>query len=336
MGAELSMESFRAFRIHSDDGRKVKARLESIRLDDLCAGDVVIRGAYSSINYKDALAATGAGRILRKFPLVGGVDIAGTVVSSADDRIDEGDQVVVTGCGLSETHDGGFAEYARVNGDWVTRLPEGLDLRAAMGIGTAGFTAALAIHRMEQNDQRPEHGPVAVDGATGGVGSMAVDMLAGRGYSVTAITSKTNADEYLRTLGADQILNLKELELGSKPLEKALWAGAIDNLGGEFLGWLTRTMKPHGNIASIGLAAGVELSTTVMPFILRGINLLGINSVDVPRQLRLEVWDRIAGDLRPPHLEQIANREVTLEHLPEYFQDYIDGQVIGRTIVRLT
>jgi len=329
------MESFKAFRIHSDDGRTVQARLESVRLDDLCAGDVIIRGAYSSINYKDALAATGAGRILRKFPLVGGVDIAGTVVSSQDDRIHEGDQVVVTGCGLSETHDGGFAEYARVNGDWVTPLPDGLDLRAAMGIGTAGFTAALAIHRMEQNGQCPEQGMVVVTGATGGVGSMAIDMLAGRGYSVTAMTSKTSADDYLRTLGADEILNLKEFELGSKPLEKALWAGAVDNLGGDVLGWLTRTTKPYGNIASIGLAAGVELSTTVMPFILRGVSLLGINSVEVPRLLRLEVWDRIASDLRPRHLDRIANMEVTLEQLAESFQDYIDGQVVGRTIVRL-
>ena len=329
------MESFRAFRIHSDDGRKVQAHLETIRLDDLCPGNVVIQGAYSSINYKDALAATGTGRILKKFPLVGGVDIAGIVISSEDDRIREGDPVVVTGCGLSETHDGGFAEYARVNGDWVIPLPSGLDPRAAMGIGTAGFTAALAIHRMEQNGQRPEQGPIAVDGATGGVGSLAVDMLAGRGYSVTAMTSKTNADEYLQTLGADEILNLKALELGNRPLEKALWAGAVDNLGGDVLGWLTRTTKPSGNIASIGLAAGVELSTTVLPFILRGVSLLGINSVDVPRALRIEVWDRIASDLRPPHLERIANREVTLDNLADSFPDYIEGQIVGRTIVRL-
>jgi NADPH2:quinone reductase len=329
------MEPFKAFRIHSEDGRTVDARLETIRLDDLCEGDVVIRGAYSSINYKDALAATGAGRILRKFPLVGGVDIAGTVVSSSDDRIGEGDQVVVTGCGLSETHDGGFAEYARVRGDWVTPLPEGIDARMAMGIGTAGFTAALAIHRMENNGQDPAQGPIAVDGATGGVGSMAIDMLAGRGYSVTALTSKTSADDYLKALGANEIMNIKSLEIGSRPLEKAIWAGAIDNLGGEILGWLTRTTLPYGNIASIGLAAGLELSTTVMPFILRGVSLLGINSVEVPGALRLEVWNRIAADLAPRHLADIASREIALQDLPDHFQEYIDGQVIGRTIVRL-
>ncbi len=333
---DFSVDSFRAFRIHSEDGRNVDARLETITLDDLCDGDVVIRGAYSSINYKDALAATGAGRILRKFPLVGGVDIAGTVVSSTDVRINEGDEVVVTGCGLSETHDGGFAEFARVKGEWVMPLPEGIDARAAMGIGTAGFTAALAIHRMEQNDQRPEHGPIAVTGATGGVGSMAIDMLTGSGYSVSAITSKTNADEYLHGLGAAEIVNFTELEIGTRPLEKAVWGGAVDNLGGEILGWLIRTTRPYGNIASIGLAAGTELSATVMPFILRGVSLLGINSVEVPRAHRIEVWNRIASDLKPRHLAEIASREVQLAEMPDLLQDFVDGRVIGRTIVRLT
>ena len=330
------MRPFKAFRIHSEDGRHVEARLDEITLDDLCDGDVVIRGAYSSINYKDALAATGAGRILRRFPLVGGVDIAGTVVSSSDPRVAAGDEVIVNGCGLSETHDGGFAEYARVRGEWTTPMPAGLDARTAMGLGTAGFTAALAIHRMEQNGQTPEHGPIAVTGASGGVGSMAIDMLSQRGYSVTALTSKTTADEYLHSLGASEILYLKELELGERPLEKACWGGAIDNLGGALLAWLTRTTKSYGNIASIGMAAGVELSTTVMPFILRGVSLLGINSVEAPRDLRITVWNRIAGDLAPAHLDQSVNREITLADLPQYFPDYIDGKVTGRTIVRLS
>jgi NADPH2:quinone reductase len=296
----------------------------------------VIRGAYSSINYKDALAGTGTGRILRRFPLVGGVDIAGTVVSSSDPGIAEGDEVIVNGCGLSETHDGGFAEYARVRGEWTTPMPAGLDARTAMGLGTAGFTAALAIDRMEQNGQTPEHGPIAVNGATGGVGSVAIDMLSQRGYSVTALTSKTTASEYLQGLGAAEILNIKDLEFGERPLEKAIWGGAIDNLGGAILAWLTRTTKPYGNIASIGLVTGIELSTTVMPFILRGISLLGINSVEVPRDLRIAVWNRIAGDLAPAHLDQIANREIALADLPNYFADYIDGNVTGRTIVRLS
>ena len=328
------MQSFSAFRIHSEKGRD-DARIGTGSLDDLADGDVVIRGEYSSINYKDALAATGTGRILRRFPLIGGVDIAGTVVESSDPRVAKGASVVVCGCGLSETHDGGFTQYARVRGDWVNLLPEGLDTRTAMGIGTAGFTAALAIHRMEQNGQQPDQGPVLVNGATGGVGSLAVDMLGRAGYAVTAMTSKADAADYLRAIGASEILNLKELELGKRPLEKALWAGAVDNLGGEVLSWLTRTTQPFGNIASIGLAAGVALNTTVMPFILRGVCLLGINSVGVALGLRSEVWQRIATDLKPAHLDTIANREVNLADLPGEFQRYIDGTVVGRTIVRL-
>ena len=330
------MKPFKAFRIHSEDGRHVEARLEDITLDDLSDGDVVIRGAWSSINYKDALAGTGSGRILRRFPLVGGVDIAGTVVSSTDPRIAEGDEVIVNGCGLSESHDGGFAEFARVRGEWTTPMPAGLDARTAMGLGTAGFTAALAIHRMEQNGQTPDHGPVAVNGATGGVGSVAIDMLSSRGYSVTALTSKTTANEYLEELGATEILNVRELELGGRPLEKAVWGGAIDNLGGDVLAWLTRTTKPYGNIASIGLVAGIELSTTVMPFILRGVSLLGINSVEAPRDLRIAVWNRITDDLAPAHLDRIVNREIALTDLPDVLPGYIDGTITGRTIVRLT
>ena len=327
---------FKAFRIHSEDGRHVEARLEEITLDDLSDGDVIIRGAYSSINYKDALAATGAGRILRRFPLVGGVDVVGTVVSSGDPRIAVGDEVIVNGCGLSETHDGGFAEYVRVPGDWTTPMPAGLDARMAMGLGTAGFTAALAIHRMEQNGQLPEHGPIAVNGATGGVGSVAIDMLSQRGYDVTALTSKTTATEYLKSLGATEVVNIKTLELGERPLEKTIWGGAVDSLGGDILAWFTRTTRPNGNIASIGLVAGIDLSTTVMPFILRSINLLGINSVEVPRELRIAVWNRVAGDLAPVHLDGIINREIELADLSGYFTDYIDGTVMGRTIVRLS
>ncbi|MDH3978579.1 MAG: oxidoreductase [Gammaproteobacteria bacterium] len=330
------MSTFRAFRIHSEDGRHVEPRLEAISLDDLAPGEVVVRVSWSTINYKDALAATGAGRILRRFPLVGGIDLAGTVVSSTDARIQEGDEVIVNGCGLSEDHDGGFAEYARVSAEWVVPMPTGVDARMAMSLGTAGFTAALAIHRMERNGQVPSLGPVAVNGATGGVGSIAIDMLNQRGYEVTALTSKTSADDYLKTLGAKEILNLKALELGERPLEQAIWGGAIDNLGGDVLSWMTRTTRTGGNIASVGLAAGIALNTTVMPFILRGVSLLGINSVEVPRSQRIEVWQRIADDLRPAQLETIVSNEITLDELPEYFQDYIDAKVIGRTIVRLT
>jgi acrylyl-CoA reductase (NADPH) len=328
------MKSFKALRIHKED-KGVAARLETLSLGDLAGGDVVLRGHYSSINYKDALAATGAGRILRRFPLVGGIDIAGEVVSSADERYRPGDAVVVTGCGLSEEHDGGYAEYARVHGDWVIPLPAGLDPRAAMQLGTAGFTAGLAIHRLEHNGLAPDKGPVIVTGATGGVGGLAVDMLAGRGYQVTALTGKAEAADYLRELGAAEVLVRGEFEMGSRPLERAMWAGAVDNLGGETLAWLTRTMDWWGSIASIGLAQSHELHTTVMPFILRGASILGINSVATPRALRLEVWDRLATSLKPRNLDKIANKTVTLDELPGVFGDYLDGKVRGRTLVDL-
>ena len=328
------MKPFRAFRIHSEDGR-IAARFEDLTLEDLAPGEVVIRVACSGINYKDALAATGAGRILRRYPLVGGIDLAGTVESSGDARFRPGDAVLVTGCGLSETHDGGYAQFARVPGDWVIPMPAGLDARTAMSLGTAGFTAALAIHRMEQNGQTPAGGPIAVTGASGGVGSIAIDMLATRGYRVTAVSGKADAAEYLRALGASEVLDRKTLDFGSRPLEAARFAGAIDNLGGEALAWLTRTVDFWGNIASIGLASGPELRTTVMPFILRGVALLGINSSATRREWRLAVWQRIATDLKPRQLARIVTRTIDFEELPQAFPDYIAGRVTGRTLVRI-
>ena len=329
------MSSFRAYRIRQQDGRIV-AGLEQMSIDELTPGEVVIRVRWSDINYKDALAATGAGRILRKYPLNGGIDLSGEVVSSTDPRYAAGQPVLVTGCNLSETVDGGYAEYARVAGDSVIPLPAGIDLREAMMLGTAGFTAALAVHRMEQNGQLPGGGPVVVTGAAGGVGSIAIDMLAGRGYEVVAVTGKSEADAYLREIGAARILRRQDIDLGSRPLEAALWAGAIDNVGGELLTWLTRTVDFWGNIASIGLAGSPKLETTVIPFILRGVNLLGINSVATPRDLRLAVWQRIATDLRPRHLTRICSREVTLDELPARFPDYLAGGVTGRTLVRVS
>jgi len=328
------MTPFRAFRIHEVD-RKIVARFDQVTLDDLCPGEVVVRVSCSDINYKDALAATGTGRILRKYPLVGGIDFAGEVVSSADSRYAPGQTVLVTGCGLSETHDGGYAEFARVKGDWVIPLPPGLGELDSMKLGTAGFTAALAIHRMEANGQRPANGPIVVTGAAGGVGSLAINMLAGRGYEVVAVSGKKEAEGYLREIGASRVLLRQDIDLGSKPMEKALWAGAVDNLGGPVLTWLTRTVDQWGNIASIGLAAGHELTTTVMPFILRGVNLLGINSVLTPRELRLEVWQRIATDLRPAQLDRICTKVVGFDELPAQFDDYIKGRVTGRTVVRI-
>jgi NADPH2:quinone reductase len=328
------LDEFRAYRLDQQDGKLV-AGFTTLNIDDLSAGDVVIKVNYSSINYKDALAATGTGKILRTFPLVGGIDLAGSVVSSEDERFSEGDMVLVNGCGLSETRDGGYAEYARVGADSIVPIPADMDTRQAMQIGTAGYTAALAIHRMEQNGQTPQGGPVVVTGATGGVGSVAVDMLDGRGYEVVAVTGKSEQSDYLEAIGAKQILIRDDIDLGKRPLEKALWAGAIDNLGGDYLTWLTRTVDYGGNIASIGLAASHELNTTVIPFILRAVCLLGINSVDTPRDLRLQVWDRIGTDLKPKHLDLIGSRTISFDELPDAFQAYIDGTVTGRTVVEI-
>ena len=328
------MDKFRAFRIDETDGR-IEAGFQELVLDDLTEGNVVIKVSHSTINYKDALAATGAARILRRYPLNGGIDLAGEVLSSEDVALQVGDKVLVNGCGLGETIDGGYSEYARVDSDSIVPLPDSISPAQAMQIGTAGFTAALAIHRMEQNGQLPENGPIAVTGATGGVGSIAVDMLDGRGYEVVAVTGKSSEEDYLKGIGARRILLRDEIDYGKHPLEKAEWAGAIDNLGGDYLAWLTRTTAYGGNIASIGLAASHELNTTVMPFILRAVCLLGINSVETPRGLRLAVWSRIGGDLWPRHLDTIAPRTISLDELPDAIQAYLDGTVTGRTVVEI-
>jgi NADPH2:quinone reductase len=329
-----SVGTFRGFRVHFVD-KRIEARFEDLTLDDLTPGEVVIRVQWSDINYKDALAATGAGRILRKYPLVAGIDLAGVVVSSTDARYHAGEPVLVTGCDLSETLDGGYAEYARVPADAVVALPPGLTLRETMQIGTAGFTAALAIHRMEQNGQTPAGGPIVVNGATGGVGSLAIDLLAGRGYEVWAVSGKPEADAYLHGLGATKVLRRQEMDTGGGPLLKTVLGGGIDNLGGAQLSWMIRATSYGGNVASIGLAASPDLQTSVMPFILRGVNLLGINSVLTPRPLRLKVWERLATDLRPRNLPTICPREIAFADLPSAFQAYVEGQVLGRTVVKV-
>jgi len=325
---------FRAFRIHEDGGRIV-SRIEQIALEDLSPGEVVIRVAWSGINYKDALAATGAGKILRRYPLVGGIDLAGTVESSTDERFKGGDRVLVTGCDLSEQFDGGYAEFARVRAEAVVPIPAGLDERSVMGLGTAGFTAALAIDRMEHNGQKPGERAVAVTGATGGVGSFAIDMLAGRGYEVCALSGKAQAGQYLQAIGAARVMARQEIDYGTRPLERTLFSGAVDNVGGDLLGWLIRSVTYGGNVASVGLAGGAELKITVIPFILRAVNLLGINSVTTPRELRLAVWQRIASNLKPRHLDRIVTREISFDELPGAFAGYMKGEVTGRTVVRI-
>ncbi len=328
------MTSFRALRIHQGQGAS-RASVETLRLEDLSPGSVLIRAQYSSVNYKDALAVTGRGKIVRRVPLVGGIDVSGVVETSEDPRFRIGHQVLVTGYGLSQDHDGGYAEYVRVPGDWVVPVPDGLSLRDVMALGTAGFTAALAIQRMEDNGQRPDQGPVVVTGATGGVGTLAIDILAGLGYDVVAITGKQDRVDALRALGARQVLFRDSLEMGRQPLEKGQWAGAIDTVGGDMLAWLTRTVLPWGNITSIGLAGGGDLRTTVMPFILRGVSLLGVSSANCPMPLRRRCWQRLATDLRPRHLDRIVTATVSLEDVLAVSARILAGTHWGRTIVKL-
>jgi acrylyl-CoA reductase (NADPH) len=328
------VESFRAFRVFQEDG-KVEGRVVSATLDELSAGDVVIRTVASSVNYKDALAGTGAGKIIRRFPLIGGIDVAGTVASSPDSRFREGEPVLVTGYDLGVGHDGGYAEFVRVPADWVVAIPAGLSPHDAMAIGTAGFTAALSLVDMEVNGLMPGQGPVIVTGATGGVGSVAIQLAAARGYRVTALTGKDHEHDFLRSLGATEVLSRNGLQMGTKPLEKALWAGAVDAVGGETLAWLTRTMMQNGCIASSGLTGGTELRTTVLPFILRGVKLLGIDSAMCPQSKRQEVWRRLATDLKPDRLAAIA-REIGLDELPAAFATLLTGEARGRFVVRMS
>lgn len=325
---------FQAFRIHrTDDG--VEARFDQLTLEDLNDGQVVIAVSWSSINYKDALAATGAGAILRRFPLVGGIDLAGIVVESADDRWQPGDEVLVCGSGLSETRDGGYAAYARVEADAVVGVPEGLTLREAMILGTAGLTAALAVDRLVQNGLLTGQGPVAVTGATGGVGSIAVDILAKLGHEVVAVTGKGDAHDYLTEIGATSILDRNSLEMSRKPLEAAELAAAVDSLGGEPLAWLLKRIRPNGAVASIGLAASAKLETTVLPFILRGVSLLGVNSVTLDPAYREGIWAKLGTDWKPDHLDRILDREVAFDELPGAFADFLSGAVRGRRVVRV-
>lgn len=327
--------NFRAFRIHNDDDG-YRAGIETMRLDELSEGEVTIKVACSSVNYKDALAGTGEGRILRKFPLNGGIDVAGYVVESREPAFKEGDAVLCTGCGLSETRDGGYAEYARLPAQWTIALPEGLTMRESMAIGTAGFTAALSLYRMQQNEQRPDMGPIVVTGASGGVGMLAIDILSRAGYEVHAISGKLAEFDALIELGAKQCISRHDLYWGQRPLEAARWAGAVDTVGGEMLSGLTRVIKPYGNIACCGMAGGASLATTVMPWIIRGVSLLGIASAGNRRETREILWSHLGDDWKPLHLDQIAAQSTDLDGLGNVFGQMLAGKTHGRTVVELS
>jgi putative YhdH/YhfP family quinone oxidoreductase len=325
---------FRAFRIHGE-GERHRAGVEEIGLDDLSPGEIVIRATHSSVNYKDALAGSGTGRILRRFPLVGGIDVAGHVVASSDPHFREGDAVIVTGSGLSETRDGGYAEYARLESRWAIPLPAGLTLEEAMILGTAGFTAGLALDRLLANGQTPAMGPIVVTGATGGVGMLAIDVLTRAGFEAHAISGKPAHFDFLIDLGARQCLSRQDLHWGQRPLESARWAGAIDNVGGEMLAGLTRCIHPYGSIASCGLVQSAELHTTVMPFIIRGVSVLGVASAGTAYPQRRRVWDHLASDWKPAHLARICTTRSGLTDLPGVFARMLAGDSFGRTLVQL-
>jgi putative YhdH/YhfP family quinone oxidoreductase len=327
-------DRFQAYRVHNDD-QGYRGLVESVALDDLATGDVTIRVRYSGINYKDALAGTGKGKIMRSYPMVGGIDVAGTVMSSESGRFSPGDEVLVTGAGLSETRDGGYAEYLRLDSAWVTSLPDGLSALEAMTIGTAGFTAALSLHRMEVSGQRPEQGPIVVTGATGGVGSIAIDILSRAGYEVHAISGKEEHFDWLAQLGAAECLSRHDLEWGQRPLETARWAGCIDSVGGDMLSGICAMIKPWGNIAACGLAGGIGLKTTVMPFIIRGVSLIGIDSPQCPYPVREQIWPKLAGEWKPRNLESIRNRVVGLGDLNDIFAGMLAGNSLGRIVVEM-
>jgi acrylyl-CoA reductase (NADPH) len=303
---------------------------------ELMDGEVTIRVEYSSVNYKDGLAASAGGRVARRYPLVPGIDLAGTVTESADPRHAPGDRVLVHGYDLGVAHHGGFAELARVPAGWVVPLPDGLSARQAMAVGTAGFTAALSVARLEELGLAPGAGPVIVTGASGGVGSTAVDILAARGYEVAASTGSAGSHDFLRALGAREILDRAETSAASdRPLERGRWAGAVDAVGGSTLAYLLRTMAYGASIALSGNVGGGGFSSTVFPFILRAVNVLGIDSVAVPLDARIAIWRRIATDLRPPHLEDAIASEIGLDDVPRALEAIRNGETRGRVVVRL-
>ncbi len=326
-------DRFDAFRIHND-AAGYRSGIEQIAIDDLADGEIDIAVAHSSVNFKDALAGTGKGKILRRFPLVGGIDVAGHVVASRDPAFKEGDAVLVTGSGLSETRDGGYTRYARIESQWAIPLPAGLSLRESMILGTAGFTAALALLRMHENRQTPALGPLAVTGATGGVGSLAVDIFSSAGFEVHAVSGKTEHAAYLKTIGASEVLGRDALGT-TRPMESARFGGGLDNVGGPMLVSLLAQTVPYGNVASAGLAASADLGATVMPFIIRGVSLLGVASAGTLRDVRDEVWQHLASDWKPRHLDTICTREVGLSELPAVFDTMLGGGAFGRTLVTL-
>lgn len=327
------MSTFKAY-LTTQEGKTSKTELIDYPVDRLDAGEVLINVEYSTVNYKDALSATGAGRIIRRFPCIGGIDLAGVVEASTDAAFKPGDKVIAHSYDVGVAHHGGYAQKARIPAAWLVPVPTGMSTFEAMTYGTAGFTAAQAVHRMQHDGLNPAMGPVLVNGATGGVGMVAIEILAKLGYEVVAVTGKEKDVDLLKSIGAKNVLIRGQFELTEKPLGPETYAGAVDNLGGEQLSWLTRVMKVGGTIASVGLAQGWEVKTTVMPFILRGVSLLGIDSVNCPMNLRRELWAKLASEWKCDRLATHC-RTVPFAELPTVFDAYVKGAVTGRTVVSI-
>ncbi|MHB8620935.1 MAG: acrylyl-CoA reductase family protein [Chloroflexota bacterium] len=330
-----SAVQFRAL-VVEEKGDSTDLSIQRLGRDWLLPGEVLIRVEYSSVNYKDGLAARRDGNVARRHPLIPGIDLAGVVERSSSADVAVGERVIVHGHDLGVSHHGGYSEMAQVPAAWVVPLPPGLTARQAMAIGTAGFTAALSVERLEHNGLRPEVGPVLVTGASGGVGSTAVAILANRGYEVFASTGSPEARGFLLDLGAAKVLDREETTApAERPLDRAQWAGAVDPVGGATLAYLIRTLAYGGSVALSGLTGGTAFSSTVLPFILRGISVLGIDSVRMPRDKRSELWKRLATDLRPPRLDDLIVHEIGMEELPRALASIVNGHLQGRTVVRL-
>jgi len=332
----MMAETFKALIVDKKEA-DFSVSIKDVTLQELPEADVLIKVAYSGINYKDGLASTPDGKIVRSYPFVPGIDLAGTVVTSSDPRFKEGDEVIATSYEIGVSHFGGYSEYARIPGDWIVPLPKGLTLREAMVYGTAGLTAALSIQRLEDNGVTPEKGKILVTGATGGVGSLAVSMLAKLGYSVVASTGKESEHEFLRALGASEVISREDVHNGKiKALDKQLWAGAVDPVGGETLAAIISKISYGGSVAVSGLTGGGNVPTSVFPFILRGVNLLGIDSVYCPMEIREKVWNRMADELKPENLLQNIQKEITLEELPKNLPILLKAQARGRILVKIS
>ncbi|GGH18200.1 putative quinone oxidoreductase YhfP [Paenibacillus segetis] len=333
--ADIIEKLFRAFRVHKDDAG-FRSGIEQLSISDLPEGEVTISVHYSSVNYKDGLASIPEGKIVNSYPFIPGIDLSGEVIESRDDRFQPGDFVLCTGYGLGVTHEGGYAEIARVPAEWLVSLPKGLTPFEAMAIGTAGFTAALSVERLQMNGLTPDHGPVIVTGATGGVGSMAVAILSKLGYKVTAATGKADETDKLKRLGATHVISREEVAQGSRGiLGKEQWAAVVDPVGGATTGELLKSVKYGGSIALSGLTGGGKFDTSVYPFILRGVNLLGIDSVSYPAPLRLKLWQQLAHEWKPDQVLEEAVNVYPLEELPTALSTILEGKAVGRQVISL-